>query len=119
MADHRVERLQEFIKEELGSIIQRELKDPRVGFASITAVRVSNDKSHVKIFVSVLGDEQQKQDTMAGLESARGFIRTEIGKRIRLRHTPDIHFVADNSLEEGARIISLLNQISAQEGSQK
>ena len=62
MTEHRVERLQELIKEELGSILQREIKDPRVGFASITAVRVSNDKSHVKIYVSVLGEEQQKQD---------------------------------------------------------
>jgi ribosome-binding factor A len=115
VTEHRVERLQESIKEELGDILQREIKDPRIGFASVTSVRVSNDMSHVKVFVSVLGDEQQKKDTMAGLESAKGFIRSEIGKRIRLRHTPEMHFIADNSLEEGARIISLLNQIQTQE----
>ena len=119
MTEHRVERLQESIKEELGEILQREIKDPRIGFASVTSVRVSNDMSHVKVFVSVLGDEQQKKDTMAGLESAKGFIRSEIGKRIRLRHTPEMHFIADNSLEEGARIISLLNQIQSQEENDK
>ncbi len=118
MTEHRVERLQELIKEELGSILQREIKDPRVGFASITAVRVSNDKSHVKIYISVLGDEQQKQDTMAGLESAKGFIRREIGRRVRLRHTPEIHFYPDTSLEEGMRVISLLNQINTQKEDQ-
>ncbi|HEX2954775.1 MAG TPA: 30S ribosome-binding factor RbfA [Bacillota bacterium] len=116
MTEHRVERLQEFIKEELGEIIQRELKDPRIGFASITAVKVSNDKSHVKIYVSVMGDEEQKRETMKGLESAKGFMRTEIGKRVRLRHTPELEILPDSSLEEGARIISLLNQIHDQEG---
>jgi ribosome-binding factor A len=116
MTEHRVERLQEFIKEELGEIIQRELKDPRIGFASITAVKVSNDKSHVKIYVSVLGDEEQKRETMKGLESAKGFMRSEIGKRVRLRHTPELEIFPDSSLEEGARIISLLNQIHDQEG---
>lgn len=115
MAEHRVERIQESIKEELGLLLQREIKDPRIGFASVTAVRVSHDMSHVKVFVSVLGDEQQKKDTMAGLESARGFIRSEIGKRVRLRHTPELHFVSDTSLEEGARILTLINQIHSQE----
>lgn len=115
MTEHRVERLQEFIKEELSEILQRELKDPRVGFVSITAVKVSNDKSHVKIYVSVLGDEQKKRESMAGLESAKGFIRSEIGKRLQIRHTPEIQFFSDSSLEEGARIISLLNQIQEEE----
>jgi ribosome-binding factor A len=116
MTEHRVERIQEFIKEELGEILQRELKDPRIGFVSVTAVKVSNDKSHVKIYVSVLGDAEQKRESMKGLESAKGFIRSEIGKRVRLRHTPELEFIADSSLEEGARIISLLNQIQDQEG---
>lgn len=119
MAEHRVERIQESIKEELGLLLQREIKDPRIGFASVTAVRVSNDMSHVKVFVSVLGDEQQRKDTMAGLESAKGFIRSEIGKRVRLRHTPELHFVSDTSLEEGARILTLLNQIHTQEENER
>lgn len=119
MAEHRVERIQEIMKEELGKLLQREIKDPRIGFASVTAVRVSNDMSHVKVFISVLGDEQQRKDTMAGLESAKGFIRSEIGKRVRLRHTPELHFVSDTSLEEGARILTLLNQIQSQEENER
>ena len=117
MTEHRVERLQELIKEELGSILQREIKDPRVGCASITAVRVSNDKSHVKIYVSVLGDEQQKQDTMAGLESAKGFIRREIGRWVRLRHTPRFTFTGYLLGRGYARHFSL-NQINTQKEDQ-
>lgn len=111
MSEFRAERLAVLIKEELGKILQRELKDPRIGFASITNVRVSKDISHAKIFVSVFGDKEQQQATMEGLESAKGFIRSELGKRIRFRSTPVLHFAADTSLEEGAKVISLLNQI--------
>ncbi|HBR34514.1 MAG TPA: 30S ribosome-binding factor RbfA, partial [Firmicutes bacterium] len=79
------------MKEELGQILQKELKDPRIGFASITNVRVSRDLSHARVFVSVFGEKSQQETTMEGLERAKGFIRTELGKRIRLRHTPEIH----------------------------
>lgn len=112
MYDYRAERLAGAIKEELGELLQREIKDPRIGFAFITKVKVSRDKSHAKIYVSILGDKAQQQSTMEGLESAKGFIRQELGRRIRMRHTPELHFIADNSLEEGARILSLLNQIN-------
>lgn len=116
MYDHRTERLAGAIKEELGELLQREIKDPRIGFASITKVQVSRDKSHAKIYVSILGDKSQQQNTMEGLESAKGFIRLELGRRIRTRHTPELHFIADSSLEEGARILSLLNQINNEQG---
>lgn len=111
MSEFRAERLAVLIKEELGKILQRELKDPRIGFASITNVRVSRDISHAKIYVSVFGDKAQQQATMDGLESAKGFIRSELGKRIRLRSVPELHFTADTSLEEGSKVLSLLNQI--------
>ncbi len=111
MSEFRAERLAVLIKEELGDILQRELKDPRIGFASITNVRVSKDISHAKIYVSVFGDSAQQQATMEGLESAKGFIRSELGKRIRLRSIPELHFTVDTSLEEGSRVLSLLNQI--------
>lgn len=112
MAEHRIERLRELIKSEFGQMLQRDLKDPRIGFVSITDVEVSNDCSHVKIFVSILGDEAVKQATMAGLESAKGFIRTELGQRIRLRYTPEIHIVADDSMERGSRIMKLLHEVN-------
>ncbi|NLY74754.1 MAG: 30S ribosome-binding factor RbfA [Firmicutes bacterium] len=111
MAEHRSERLSELIKSEFGSILQRDIKDPRIGFVSVTDVEVSNDYSHVKIFVSIFGDDAAKKLTMEGLESAKGFIRSELGKRIRLRHTPEIHIIADDSIERGARIFELLEQV--------
>jgi ribosome-binding factor A len=111
MAEHRLERLRELIKVEFGQMLQRDIKDPRIGFVSVTDVEVSNDYSHVKIFVSILGDEAAKQATMDGLESAKGFIRTELGQRIRLRYTPEIHIIADDSMERGSRIIQLLDKV--------
>lgn len=116
MFDHRTERLAGLIKEELGKMLQKEIKDPRIGFASITKVKVSRDRSHAKIYISIFGDESQQKNTMAGLESAKGFIRLELGKRIRSRHTPELQFIVDSSLEEGARILSLLSEISGERG---
>lgn len=118
MAEHRLERLKELIKSEFGQMLQRDLKDPRIGFVSVTGVEVSNDCSHVKIFVSVLGDEQVKQATMEGLESAKGFIRTELGQKIRLRYTPEIHLIADHSMERGSRIMELLNEVKKDQRSE-
>lgn len=118
MAEHRLERLRELIKSEFGQILQRDLKDPRIGFVSVTDVEVSNDYSHVKIFVSILGSEQEKKQTMEGLESAKGFIRTELGQRIRMRYTPEIHLIADESMERGSRIMALLNEVKKEKGSE-
>jgi len=115
MADHRNERLRELIKAEFGSILQRDLKDPRIGFVSVMDVEVSNDYSHVKIFVSIMGDDEAKRVTMEGLESAKGFIRTELGHRIRLRHTPEVHIIPDNSIEHGTHIFELLNEVKKEQ----
>ncbi len=115
MAEHRSERLRELIKSEFGAMLQRDLKDPRIGFVSVTDVEVSNDYSHVKIFVSVFGDDEAKRLTMEGLESAKGFIRSELGQRIRLRHTPEVHIIADNSIERGSRIFELLEKVKQEE----
>ncbi|MCL4516998.1 MAG: 30S ribosome-binding factor RbfA [Firmicutes bacterium] len=111
MTTQRIERLKEQLKIEISDIFKKELKDPRVGFVSITDVEVSGDLRHVKVFVSIMGDEESKAQTMEGLERATGFVRTEIGKRIRLRYTPEIRFKMDNSMERGARIFELLNQV--------
>ncbi len=116
MLDHRTERLAGLIKEELGELLQKEIKDPRIGFVSITKVRVSRDRSHAKVYVSIFGDKDQQASTIEGLESAKGFIRAELGKRIRIRHTPEIQFIVDSSLEESARIFSLLDEISSERG---
>ncbi|MGE5581551.1 MAG: 30S ribosome-binding factor RbfA [Bacillota bacterium] len=115
MAEYRTERLRELIKSEFGDILQRALKDPRIGFVSVMDVEVSNDYSHVKVFVSIMGDEETKRLTMEGLESAKGFIRTELGHRIRLRHTPEVHIIADNSIERGTRIFQLLEEVKKEQ----
>ncbi len=115
MPDHRSERLQELIKEEFSDIVRRELKDPRIGFISVTDVELSSDYSHAKVFISVFGDPEIQKKAMAGLESAKGFIRTELGKRIHLRHTPDLQIIADNSIERGAKIMKLLEEVKKTE----
>ena len=116
MSVSRARRLAEVVKEEMGQILQRILKDPRIGFVSVTDVEVSPDLAHIKIYLSPFGDEEAKRQTMAGLESARGFIRSELGQRLGLRHTPEIELIADDSIERGARIMSLLEEIKREQG---
>ncbi|HHV44404.1 MAG TPA: 30S ribosome-binding factor RbfA [Firmicutes bacterium] len=117
MTMQRVEKVREAIRQEASDIIMRNLKDPRVGFVTVTDVEVTGDLRQVKIFVSVYGDEEERKATMEGLKSATGFVRSELGKRIRLRHTPEVSFCFDESIERGARIFSLLREIEGdQEG---
>ncbi|MEW6229932.1 MAG: 30S ribosome-binding factor RbfA [Bacillota bacterium] len=116
MARLRVERVAEAIHSEVADILAREIKDPRLGFATITDVEVSPDLRYVKIFVSVMGDKSQVEQTMAALESATGFVRSEIGRRIRLRHTPEITFKHDTSIRRGARVFELLREIRDEKG---
>ncbi|MGI6343723.1 MAG: 30S ribosome-binding factor RbfA [Bacillota bacterium] len=116
MSQYRPERFRELLKTEISDIIQNSIKDPRVGFASITSVEVSNDLRHAKVYVSVLGTEQEKQDTLTALNRAAGFVRSEVGKRISLRHTPEILFRPDSSIEHGAHINAILRQLKETEG---
>lgn len=115
MRDVRRLRLAERIKTEVGDVLRR-LKDPRLGFASVVAVDLSGDLRHARVFVSVLGDDAAKQATMAALEHARGHVRTEVGRRVRMRHTPEIQFVLDESIEHGARISRLLREMGLSGG---
>jgi ribosome-binding factor A len=119
MGSIRTNRVGEQIKKELSQILQRELKDPRIGFVTVTGVEVSGDLSQAKVFISVLGGEEQRADTLKALEKAKGFMRTEIGRRVRLRHTPDLIFKFDESIEYGSRIESLLHQINQDKGEEK
>lgn len=108
----RVERLQEFLKAELSQIIQQELNDPRIGFVSITDVEASEDLRHARVFVSVLGGDEAKEQTMAGLYSAQGYIRGEVARRMRTRYTPEIAFRLDQSIERGTRVVSLIRDVT-------
>ncbi|AGK53094.1 MAG: rbfA [Bacillus sp. (in: firmicutes)] len=107
----RANRVGEQMKKELGEIISRKIKDPRIGFVTVTDVEVSGDLQQAKVFISVLGDEKQRENTLKGLAKAKGFIRTEIGQRIRLRKTPEIIFEFDESIDYGNRIETLLHEI--------
>jgi ribosome-binding factor A len=119
MSGHRSTRVAEAIKEEVGSILLLRLKDSRVQSerVSVTNVEVTGDLRHATIFVSILGDDEVKKDTMTGLKSAAGFIRSEIGRNIKLRATPEVHFKIDDSIEHGANIAALLHRIKQEQGS--
>ncbi|GGM21749.1 ribosome-binding factor A [Paraliobacillus quinghaiensis] len=112
MNQMRANRVAEQMKKELGDIIGRKIKDPRVGFVTITDVEVTGDLQQAKVFISVLGEDKQKQETLIGLAKAKGFIRTEIGKRIRLRKTPELFFEFDEAVEKGNRIEHILRDLN-------
>ncbi|WP_096154597.1 MULTISPECIES: 30S ribosome-binding factor RbfA [Bacillus] len=114
----RSTRVGEQMKKELSDIIGRKIKDPRVGFVTVTDVEVTGDLQQAKVFISVLGDEEKRQDTLMGLAKAKGFIRSEIGKRIRLRKTPELFFEFDESVDYGNRIENLLQEINKQSSSE-
>lgn len=100
-------------------MIQSELKDPRVGFVTVTDVEVTGDLSEANVYLSIFGDEDQKQQSLAGIKKATGFMRTEIGKRIRLRHTPALFFHLDESIAYGSKIETLLGQIKSEDAPEK
>ncbi|WP_374717643.1 30S ribosome-binding factor RbfA [Neobacillus sp.] len=112
---HRPNRVGEQMKKELSDIIGRKIKDPRIGFVTVTDVQVTGDLQQAKVFISVLGDDEQKENTLKGLAKAKGFIRSEIGHRIRLRKTPEIIFEIDESINYGNRIETLLHQLRSEE----
>lgn len=111
----RVEKLQELIKQEMSKMLLKEIKDPRIGFVTVTDVEMTGDLREAKIYVSIMGGDEQIKESLEGLQSALGFIRREIGHRIRLRFTPEISFALDKSLDYGEHIQKLLLQISREE----
>ncbi len=116
MAHRRALRLGDLIKEEVSRIILHQLKDPRVGFVTITRVRMSDDLKRAKIYWTVLGDEKAREESLRGLESAKGFIRRELGRRVRVKFLPEIDFAFDDSFEYEQRISQLLEGIRSREG---
>ncbi len=107
----RTERIGDQIKSEVSDIIARRLNDPRIGFVTVTAVEVSEDLRHARVFVSVYGDEKVKDQTMKGLKSAAGFIRGEVGHRLSIKFTPEIVFKLDRSMEKAEHILGILEEI--------
>jgi len=115
MGQLRVEKVQEFIKQEMGKLILNEVKDPRIGFVTVTNVEVTKDLKNAKVYVSLFGNDEEKQATWQGLTSSLKFFRSEIGKRIQLRFAPEISLHLDNSFEASAHIQKLLSEIKKEE----
>jgi ribosome-binding factor A len=115
MSRIRVQRIAEQIKKELAELLRMELKDPRLGFVTVTRVEVAGDLQHVKAFVSVFGNEEEKRQTLAALERAAGFLRGEITRRLHLRLAPELVFRLDESGEHSSRIEALLKELRKEE----
>jgi len=111
----RTERLADLIREEVSRLLLREIKDPRIGFVTITGATVSPDLRNVRIFVSVLGGEESREATLEALRSASGFIQRALFRNLRLRNSPTVAFQFDASLEYGERIERVLRQIHESE----
>jgi bifunctional oligoribonuclease and PAP phosphatase NrnA len=111
VATRRTQRVGENIREVLGELIQRQVKDPRVGFVTITAVRVTPDLSKAHVYYTVLGEEREQRSTEAGLESAKPFLRSETARRVRLKTVPDIEFHIDDTPEKGQRVDTIIEEI--------
>ena len=112
--NRRVSRVAELIRREVSQMLLNGIKDDRVGtgMVSVTDVDVSGDLQHAKIYVSIYGTDEAREETMAGLKSATGYVRSELGSRVRLRRTPEVIFLEDRSIERGNKVLSLLNQIN-------
>ena len=115
MQGKRLERVNQLIKEEISMLVQRQLKDPRLGFVTVTEVDTSPDLKHAKVYVSVLGPEEQWAASFKALESARGFVWSWLRRHLDLRVTPELLFRPDRSMEHAAHIQSLLAGLKAQE----
>lgn len=111
----RADRVSDLLKEEISQMLLKEVKDPHVGFITITGVDVSKDLQMAKVFYTILGDEKQVSDSAQALSRVSPFIKRQLGKRLRMRYIPDIIFRYDHSLEYGARIDTILNQLNDSE----
>jgi len=110
----RTQRVGGQIQRELAQIIQQELRDPRLGLLTISAVEMSKDMTHAKVFVTVMNPDQDVTETLKVLKNASGFLRRALGKRIVLRVLPELHFAYDSSLDEGMRVDALLKSVAAE-----
>lgn len=116
MSTNRAKKLAEIVKEEISDILATKMKDPRLGFTTVTAVEVTRDLRYCKIYVSVMGSEDEIKQSLAALDNASGFIRSELGSRIRVRHVPELRFLRDQALEHSMHINKLLEKLNRSEG---
>jgi ribosome-binding factor A len=107
----RVERVSQEIRDEIATMIGRELKDPRIGFVTVTRVDLTPDLRFARVYVSVLGDKAQQDKSLEGLKQATGFVRREVGRRLRMRLTPEVQFIYDKGVDATARVAHLLDEV--------
>ena len=113
---HRLARVNNLIRREISELLYRDVKDPRLGgYIAITEVATSSDLRQARIYVSFMGDDEAKQTALAALNAAHGFFHNELKKRLRLRHIPEINFLWDSSIAEGARMQDLIDHVSAED----
>jgi len=113
MAKHRAFRLAETVKEEVSRIIREDLKDPRIGFVTVTSVEVADDLRYARVYVSIMGNEEETKVTLDVLQKAAGYVRSELGKVLRIRYSPEVVFKYDQSIKHGAHISKLLHDVGA------
>ncbi|HEX5392980.1 MAG TPA: 30S ribosome-binding factor RbfA [Rhodocyclaceae bacterium] len=109
----RSDRVVEQIRRELAELIRLEVKDPRVGMITLTAVEITPDYTHAKVYYTTLADAAQREQLEKGLARSSGFLRRELGKRVRIHHTPELHFTYDASVERGSELSRLIDEAVA------
>ena len=111
---HRIERVNSLIRQEISELLRRQVKDPRLGnLITVTDVSTSSDLRHAKVFVSRMGSEEEKQETLSVLTAASGFFRNELAKRLRLRRIPELIFHWDDSIERGEHLLQIIDEVSS------
>ena len=118
MSSWRPESVGRFIQQTLGELVQSKVKDPRLGFVTITGCRVSKDLKVARVHVSVMGSEEERDSSMETLRRAASFLRRELSSHLQMRHTPELIFDYDDSIERGARISRLLDDLKSEETDQ-
>ncbi len=116
MAGARIRRVNEAMRAVLSDAISKDLQDPRVGFVTVTGVKTSPDLRHARVYVSVLGDDAERQASLDGLQAAHGFLQARVAQSLRLKHTPALTFDYDPSVDRGMRITELLHEALPSEG---
>ena len=111
----RTEKLRQLLKEEVSDILRHEIKDPRLGFFTIIDTEITSDLQHAKVFVSIMGTPEEQEQSMDVLKHAQHFVRQQLGKRVRMKTLPDVQFQQDETVDQGVRILELLEEIKRDE----
>ncbi|HEY7590393.1 MAG TPA: 30S ribosome-binding factor RbfA [Candidatus Limnocylindrales bacterium] len=107
----RTNRIDELLRQEIGEILAREIQDPRIGFVTVTDVETAPDLRHARVWVSVIGQKTEREETVAALDRAMSFVRRELGTRLRLKRIPEFQVRLDDSAERGTRVLQLLHEL--------